>query len=358
MRNRLKRQDIFIFILSIVLLLFLNVIEQDRRLVKDSWYEEKYEAARLMKQCLEEIRAEKLKRGIEIDLEYDKNNTGIIGVEFNGITTTLGSLESKRTSANPNFAAVIVHLMKEAGLKAGDKIAVNFSSSFPALNIAVLSAAEVLKLEPVIIASIGSSTWGGNNLEFTYLDMEEHLFNKGLISHKSVAFSIGGAKDIGKDMDENEVRPIVERLKNRGKEFILEEDLKKNIELRYEIYSRDGKEIRCFINVGGNIVSFGGSGDAVDTPPGLIRNRKFKLTDNSGLVQLFNSKGIPVIHILNVLELANRYGLKIDPSSPVKIGEGKVYYTYRYPKNLIILVVVLTLMSLIILKKRTRSTYD
>lgn len=357
MKNRLKKQDIFILVLSVILLLFLNIVESNKRLVRDTWYDEKYEAAKLMQKCLKEIREEKLRRGIEIDLKYDKNDTGIIGVEFNGITTTLGSLEAKRTSANPNFAAVIIHMMKQAGLKAGDKIAVNFSGSFPALNIAVLSAAEVLKLEPVIISSIGSSTWGGNNLEFTYLDMEEHLYNKGLISHKSVAFSIGGANDIGKDMNEKDVKTIVERLKKSGRKFILEEDLNKNIQIRYEIYNRDQQEIRCFVNVGGNIVSFGETADFADTPPGLITTQRFKPTDNTGLVQLFNSKNIPVTHLLNVLELAHSYGLKRDPSSPFKIGEGNVYYTYKYPTNLIILVVVLTLICLIILK-RTRVPYD
>ena len=83
---------------------------------------------------------------------------GIIGVEFNEITTTLGALESKRTSANPNFAAVLVDLLLEADLEEGDKVAMNLSSSFPALNIASIVACETLDLEPVIISSIGSSS--------------------------------------------------------------------------------------------------------------------------------------------------------------------------------------------------------
>ena len=125
---------------------------------------------------------------IKIDKSLDKNETGLIGLEWSGITTTLGDIEAKRTSTNPDFAALLVKLFKEIGLKKGDIVAANFSSSFPALNLAFISAADTLGLKAIIITSIGSSTYGGNIEDFTYLDMENYLYSKNFIFCKFFSF--------------------------------------------------------------------------------------------------------------------------------------------------------------------------
>ena len=358
MKKKFKKENIIIIALSLFLLFFVVLVEKNKTLVKDSLYKEKYEAAKLMEKCIEEIKREKKNRDIEIDVQYDINSTGIIGAEFNGITTTLGALEAKRTSANPNFAAVMVDLIKEAGLNKGDNVAVNFSSSFPALNIATISACEVLGVNPIIITSIGSSTWGGNNLEFTYLDMEEFLFQKGLINYKSKAISPGGAGDIGKDMDKEDLDIIINRMKNYGKEIIIEENLQRNIKTRYDLYYQNIDKIHGFINVGGNIVAFGNTTDSMNISPGVLKDKNYEVTDKTGLVQLFYSKGVSIIHILNIKELAHRYGMEIDPKGSFIVGKGDVYYAYKYPIKWILIVVIMSIILLIIFRKRTRITYD
>lgn len=357
MKKKFKREDILIIALAIFLGSFFVFVKGEKIKVKHPWYEEKYRAATLMKSCIEEIKNERIQRGIAIDSKYDINNTGIIGVEMSGITTTSGALESKRTSTNPNFAAVIVHIIKESGLKKGDKVAVNLSSSFPALNIGILSACEVLEIKPTIITSIGASTWGGNISEFTYLDMEEVLHKRGLISNKSNAISIGGEKDVGKDMSPEELRKILSRMKDYGKEIIIEEDLKKNIDNRYKLYTKGSSSIKAFINVGGNIVSFGNTTDSTYVSPGIVKKR-YKVNEKTGLVQLFSSKDIPIIHILNIKMLANKYGLEIDPTPLPKVGEGEIYYSYKYPYRLIVAVVVCALIVLMFYGNKTRSKYD
>lgn len=355
MKNKLVLKDIFIIILASFLTISLMLIEGSKVLVKDNDYELKYEASNRMAESLEEIKKEKIRRKIEIDSFYDINHTGIIGEEFNGVTTTLGSLESKRTSANPNFAAVIVDMLLEAGLKPGDSIAANFSSSFPALNIATIIACEVLDLNPIIITSIGSSTWGGNNLDFTYLDMESHLYNKGFIDSQSIAASPGGATDIGKDMNQEDLKIIIDRIQATGKEIIIEDDLSANIELRYNLYMDNSKGIKCFINVGGNVVSFGDTMDSLDTSVGLVDDIDYTISDKSGLVQRFQSENIPIIHLLNIKELSQKYGLKVDSDYPYIVGEGDVYYSYSYPYKLIIFILILSLVSLIIYRRRIKK---
>lgn len=352
MRKKLEFKDYIITVFSILLIISLLFIENSKILVKDLNYDLKYQASKRVEESLEEIKKEKIARGIEINRLYDINFTGIIGEEFNGITTTLGSIEAKRTSANPNFAAVIVDMLLEAGLKSGDSVALNLSSSFPALNIATIIACEVLDLNPIIISSIGSSTWGGNNLDFTYVDMEEHLYNKGLISSKSIAISPGGDKDIGNDMNMDDLSIILDRTRNYGRKIILEECLSSNVNLRYNLYYHKSDAISCFINVGGNIVSFGDTIDSLNTPIGYIKDMDYKLSNKSGLVQKFNSENVPVIHLLNIKELSHRYGIRFDSDIPYSVGDGDVYYAYYYPDKLILLILILSFIFLFFYKKR------
>jgi len=70
-----------------------------------------------MKTCLETIKEEQLKRNIPIDKKLDPNQTGIMGEDFTKITTTLGNIDSKITSSNPDFAAQMVKYFKEINFK-------------------------------------------------------------------------------------------------------------------------------------------------------------------------------------------------------------------------------------------------
>jgi len=75
-----------------------------------------------------------------IDEGLDPNRTGLIGPQYSPLFTTVGHLEAKRTTTNPAMAALLVHLLQEAGVEPGDRIAIGASGSFPALMIASLSA--------------------------------------------------------------------------------------------------------------------------------------------------------------------------------------------------------------------------
>ncbi|MDR3231449.1 MAG: poly-gamma-glutamate system protein, partial [Synergistaceae bacterium] len=86
--------------------------------------------------------AELAGRGVELDLEADVDRTGFIGVEWSPITTTLGSLESKRGSCDPLWAVQALRWFDRLELVAGDRVVVLSSSSFPGMLFAVLSAAE------------------------------------------------------------------------------------------------------------------------------------------------------------------------------------------------------------------------
>ena len=133
------------------------LVEQLPEKKRKKHYQVKKAAAQIMDAGMKTIHDQRLSIFGRIDPERDPNGTGMIGSGLTPITSKTGSLAAKQTAANPNFAAVLVHMYKRAGLKAGDVVAMAFSGSFPALNLAALSAAEVMELTPLIITSTSAS---------------------------------------------------------------------------------------------------------------------------------------------------------------------------------------------------------
>ena len=142
------------------------------------YYEEKFEASTITDLCFKRIKQYKIDNGIAYAKE-DINQTGMLGKSFSYITTTTGVLESKRTSINPNFAAVIIDMFKDAGIKKHDEVTLVFSGSFPSINIAVMAACDVFELKTCTMASIGSSSYGANDPDFTFFDMALLLHQEG-----------------------------------------------------------------------------------------------------------------------------------------------------------------------------------
>jgi poly-gamma-glutamate system protein len=160
-------------------------------------YAEKMAATRLAQSMMSAVREAKISRGIHIDPEIDPANTGMVGSVVTPITSNTGYLESKLTSTNPNFAAVVIHMLKRANVQEGDVVAVGLSGSFPALNASTFAALQVLKVVPVVIASAASSEWGATDTNYLWLDMEQTLIERRLVGFRSIAASRGGVDDRG-----------------------------------------------------------------------------------------------------------------------------------------------------------------
>src|SRR5690606_4957290 len=202
---------------------------------------------------MQAIKAEKQKRGIPIDPDADPAESGLIGEPLTPITSNTGYLNAKRTSVNPNFAAVFVELLGELRIKPKSKVALGFSGSFPALNIAALAALEALKLEPIVITSVASSEWGANHVDYTWLDMEQTLIDKQLFDARSVTASRGGIDDRGYGMSKRGRTLLDEAISRAGLMMIDSRSIKDAIDQRMEIYDNHaGKEpIRAYFNIGG-----------------------------------------------------------------------------------------------------------
>ncbi|MDP8267352.1 MAG: poly-gamma-glutamate system protein [Candidatus Tenebribacter davisii] len=342
-----KSKFSLISLMLIALALFIRV-ENSRVFVSDEYYEEKLMAAKLMQEAESAIKDYRNDLGIYIDEVNDPNRTAMIGDKQSPIVTDRGDLTSKLTSLNPNFAAVIVEMFKEANLKKGDKIAISCTGSFPALNIAVLSAAKVMGLDPIIISSIGASMFGATDPDFTWLDMEEFFIQKNIFNYKSVATSIGGGRDLGRGLSKNGRELIIKNINKHNIQLVHGETLEQNIAKKMEIYNTiSNNEIALYVNIGGGLSSIGATLNGRLITPGFHRYLSLSNPPIKGTMLLFADEGIPIIHLLDITRLAESKDLPIAPDPLPKPGNGNMFEDEKY--NLTIATISFVILLFLIL---------
>jgi len=285
----------------------------------------------------------------------DPNRTGLIGVEFNEMTTTIGSLTSKRTSTNPDFAALIVRSLHELGLTAGAKIGLLLSGSFPALNLAAIVACEELNLDLLIISSVGASSFGANHPEMTWLDMERLLQQYGIIAHNTAIASLGAENDLGESYFEGGRLLALAAIERNGLTPLLMDTLTEQRRVKLE-------EIRSFrpdalINVGGNQLNIGSAGHLL--PPGIIRITSIDYQD-LGIVGWALDHGLPIIHLLKIRDLALQADLPLDPIPLPLPGNSSVYYRTRVHTGWAVTLLIPICLYVLFLtyRHRTEHTQD
>jgi poly-gamma-glutamate system protein len=290
-------------------------------------YQAKVDAATRARLMMAALKEERLRLGHPIEQELDPAQSGMIGTATSPVTSVEGNLLAKQTSVNPNFAAVIVDMLVQTGAQPGDCVAVGCSGSFPALNVCVLAALESLQLRPLIISSASASQYGANFPDFLWIDMERHLFEQGFISQRSLACSPGGYEDRGLGMTHDERRLITEAIHRNGLPLIESASFTEAIEQRMALYRQAaaGRAIRAYVNVGGGTVSVGRSVGKKLYRPGLNLVAPPDATQVDSVMTRFMLQETPVIHLVEILELAHRYGLPTAPRQMPAVGESHVY---------------------------------
>ncbi len=344
MKKAASQRAVGLFLLFAVCAAGIGLLEWTKAPVERDAAPVMRDAAARMQAALQSLKAERIRRGFLPEAADDPNGTGMIGDMYTMITTSLGSLESKRSTTNPNFAAAVVDMFTELDLRPGDRVAVNLSGSFPCANIAVLCAMDAMGLTGVSIPSVGASTFGATLPGFTYPDMEAYLVEEGLLTRRSTAFSMGGEGDLGLEMPDDLRAEIQARLTGLGYELLSYENIEENIAERVRRFA-EGGPVRCFVNVGGNIASFG-TGSGMTTAPGGIIASLPDGERGNGLVQHYLREGVPVVHLLYMKGILTDYGLPYDPVPLPQVGEGGVYWREGYQPGLLMAVCALDLLAL------------
>jgi poly-gamma-glutamate system protein len=263
------------------------------------------------------------------DSLLDPLRTGLIGVEYSTITTTIGVLKAKRTATNPDFAAYIVRELNDHHIGSADSVLVTMTGSFPGLNVAVLTALDALHVASLRICSLGASSYGANQEQCTWLDFEEQLLKTGKLNHRSNYTTLGGSGDVGGGMTQEGRALLKRKAEKLGYPVATARSFKRQARLRRRLVGAVN-HYALLINIGGNQVMLGKNGQGRELPGGWISpqtNPWQKETDDgvNGIIFDFLAAGVPVLNLLHVENIAQEAGIPVDPPFFAAPGESAVY---------------------------------
>jgi poly-gamma-glutamate system protein len=268
------------------------------------------------KQLWDRVRAAQLhldqwrtEQGTVTSPEHDPWRCGLIGLEWSGITTTLGELGSKRTACNPAWAVQFSRWFRAQGIEAGDRIAIYSSASFPGLLLNAIAAAEAMELEPLLIVSLGASTWGANHPDAPWPLLAAGLRRNGFIQKRADYYTLGGGAELGHGMDAENVAMLREAAAQTGIGLLSASDLEEMVARKSELLLE--YRPRLFINIGGSQANLGSAEEVLGLSRGLVPVSEAGRAGN-GVIAVAMSDGIPVIHMLNMKALSSKHGIPYD----------------------------------------------
>ena len=190
--------------------------------------------------------------------------------------------------------------------------------------------------------------WGANLPEFTWLDIERHLLEAHFIKTKSLAASLGGQGDRGRGLSKKGIQLVKSAIMRNGVDRIEAHSTEESMDQRMDIYRKAAgeTEIKAYVNVGGNTVSVGSSLGKKLYKEGLNLRPSAAALSVDSMMSRFAREGLPVIHMIRVKKLAEKYGLPIEPKKLSMPGEGRIFVKEEYNLSLAI-VVLITLCSLL-----------
>lgn len=182
--------------------------------------------------------------------------------------------------------------------------------------------------------------------------MWDCLRRKGLFSRDPIAWSLGGDRDVGGDMDSAGRMHLLAVLEERGFRIINNPDLLENTSQRMDVFLEAAEDhpIKAFINVGGGWANLGTDAGILEVGPGLSMPDSVPLPERKGMIQKMAARGIPVIHCLFIRGLAREYGLSWDPSPLPEPGEGDFYgrAAEEHPSYMVIILSYILFAGLLI----------
>ena len=340
-----------LFLIAVFNLTLVYVSATSKEYIEKDGLQEKLKSTSIMSACSNSL----------IDIspvsEEDMYNTGLVGIASSDITTIFDTdiksmKNSKIACTHPNFAAFIVEKFQEIQLEAGDRVAISMTGSLPGANLAVISACQAMDIEPVIISSLGSSAWGANRNNMSWLNIESHLYTNKKIKYKSIASSIGGENDLGDNLSDKGIEIIESIIAENDVEFVNKASLMENIDRKIEIFKKNNQEFnyKAYVNIGGGAASVG-YGDGKDSlKAGIIYPIEKNIIKydgfNNSIAKYFLDKGIPFINIKNINLLSKSVGL-YPPDKSIEKNQGLLFYSVvDYNLFVIIFSIILSIFSI------------
>lgn len=256
MRKRVgKVGKSIIIIYALLAVIFFLILSLTVKEEKSKYYEEKIEAVKKAKEAMEIVKKARLNYGIPIDIINDPKETGLIFHPYSLLTYERTNLALSQASLSPNFAALFIEILKNKNLKENDTIIIFLDGSFPALNLYLLSALEILKIKPIIFLQVASISYGANDPNFTFLEILKILKDNNIFNFTCEYASLGGNNDLGEGLSQEarefikekinyyNIKPII--TENESLQILLRKDLLKNyyykgiIAISYDLFFKE-----------------------------------------------------------------------------------------------------------------------
>jgi hypothetical protein len=111
--------------------------------------------------------------------------------------------------------------------------------------------------------------------------------------------------------------------------------------------------INAFINSGGGIANIGTSASVLKLRPGLLKSAVIPEPERQGMIHAMLQKEIPVIHLLYIKGLAQRYGIPWDPASlPVSGGSDGAFPGRAGAGHVVLIIIGLAWFSAFLVRFR------
>ena len=321
-RPQIQKTQVLV-IMALISSCLLYFVSNSKTYINNFNVDKKHLAVNIMKKSIDIINYDN-----EIS-PYDVYRTGLIGKKNSDITTIQSTddsfLESKIATTSPNFSAFVIDLFEESNLQQGDTIAITMTGSFPGANIAVLSACKAMEIYPIIISSVGASSWGANNINQSWLDIENKLNENNIFNYMSIASSIGGENDLGENLTDKGIEIIEDIIGKYDINFINEVNLQENILKKINASSLGLGKGKNYIR--GGVINPILKDDVSEIFYFNENNDNFLKEFKKSISYNFLNNDIPLINIKNINLLLKDYGIEylLNPDLN-EVKKGKLYY--------------------------------
>lgn len=285
-------------------------------------------AAATMRAASAVLLAEKERLGLFPGADVDPNRTGMVGVEYNSMTTAVGELGEKRSTTNPDFAAAYVRFIAGLDLPPDAPVVLVLSGSYVGGDVALLAALEALGRPFVLLASAGTSQYGANDPEFNLFDILALLQQKGIVRTKALAGVLGGTNANGGGIDRASFRKLVDSAARAGIPLMPGPTVTASVDQLIAATRAElaGRRPGLVLNVGASIVGLGECLESFTFPTGFSPTAMPCTSGPAGIMMKLGAEGVPTLHILNMKQVTRELGLPFDPIPLPGPGANKAVY--------------------------------
>lgn len=204
------------------------------------------------------------------------------------------------------------------------------------------------------MSSLGASSYGANDPEATWIDIENWLNNYGGLKYKSVFVTFGAEGDTGGGLSDIGIEIMKSAIKRTNRTFYIPNSLKESIDKHIQVLNENHVDI--LINIGGTHASLGDCIHNTTIPNGYIPKLITCKDSLRGIIYRFAEQGKPIIHFLNIKNLALKNKIPLEYNPEDKIFP-LIYYDERYDVTPITISIGFVVVLLYLKFYKNKSTH-